>query len=588
MNAADFGLAAGDLPRFALGTALFLLPGIAAADRFLPGGRTRFLLAPVFSFTLLPVAAILLSFAFGWKATPGSTALLALALAALAGSRRIARALHFDAPAAPRVRRPIARREWLEVAALAGILVVVAVAHGLPHMTGVGAATPSALPVPGSYPYPVHVDEQTHLAHAAFIVRNGTAGDPYTGERFDVGLFSLRGDVHERGFQMGLAQLSMLTGASLPLLFLWGASLWAALVAALVWGLARPHPGALAGAAFVAAIPTDVLFLGPSFLVPIAFGLAWVLATAWVALRGRGGSRVAALLALATAAFFIHLVAGAACLVVAMCAALVQPIPWRARLGLAVVALLPLAWVGPAVADEVARQLAASSAHPLGTAIFAALGWPVWLLFVGGAAAALVISTSVPHRAIAAFALVVAATVAGSLLTGHTSLALYYRSSHLMFLAMAMLAGHAVGVLRAAAVGFGVPRAASSAGAALLVALALVPAVAAEVAEPYYHVHDDASWAAGRTLIASGAKPGDVFLSEPWRAMMYNAMTGATPYTVLHPGTQPARAADWQFYLTSGGASAAWLHERHVKYVVSTVVPKAPHTDLGDGVYRIA
>lgn len=617
MNPADFALPIVEWPRFLVGAFLFLLPGLAAADRLVQGG-TRFILAPVLSFTLLPIAGILLSFATPWRATAGSTALLAVLLAALCASRRIADALETaperrpgsqrvlpqedanGAPQSPTTTSPASRTyRALAFVAVVAVALFAGLVHAVPHMPEPGSlVTPfNALPElagrtlqaweTGPYLYPVHVDEHMHLAHSAFIVRNGTLADPYTGERFDVGIFSLRGDVHERGFHMGFAQLSLLTGASLPLLYLFGPAAWASLLALLVWGLMRPHPGAIASAALVAILPTSTLFLGASFLVPIAFGLAWVLATAWFMLRSKGGPRIVALLLVVTGAFFIHLVAGAACLVMAACAAAVLELPWRFRVGLAATALVPLAWVGPAIADEVLGELGQPAAHSLGQPFFTAIGWPAWILFVAGAAAAITLRRHRPLLAVSAFGIAVATVVAGALLTGHTSLALYYRSSHLLFLAAAILAGHAIGLCAHALARWHVPRAAAALLAVLLLVVAASPGVASHLEEPYYRVHDDASWAAARTLAAADPGPEEVFLSEPWRAMLYNAVSGATPYTVLYPGSPPARGGDWAFYLRSGGASAAWLEDRQITYVVASVPPQAPHEHLGQGVYRI-
>lgn len=588
------------VPRLLLGLALYLLPGIAAADRLLPGGPVRFLLAPVLSLTLMPVAALLLAFGAGLPITAASTALLAFALTLLFGMRRLVGWLRptlgpppppLAAPAPPATPRP----RWRTALPLAAVALLVASVHALPHLPG-GDSTPlSAWPdhasrltglLAGRFePFPAHVDEHTHLAYAGHVLRNGTAGDPYTGERADTAVFSLRGVVHERGFHVGLAQLSQLSGASLPFIFSIGAAVWAALLAALAWAVARPGHGALASAALVAAVPTDVLFIGPSYLVPIGTGLAWVLAAFWVTLNGRGPGRIAALLVLLTGAFFIHLVAGGAALVATLAASAWAPGDWRTRASVALSALLPLAWIGPAVSDEVVRQLGQGAGHTLSESILAAPGLLFWVAAAAGVAFA-VTGRSARHRAVATFAAVVALCVGGSFLSGRPSLALYYRAIPVLALAAAILAGHAVGSLvdrlRPA-----FPAAARAAVATAAVAILVAPGISAHLDAAIYRVHDGTSWQAGEALVAAGAGPGDVFLADPWRAMVYNGATGATPYTVLRPGSAPEREADWGFYLLSGGADAAWLADRGIDYVVSDVAPNAPHESLGSGAYRI-
>jgi hypothetical protein len=585
MNPAELGFGLGDAPRFAVGLALFLLPGLAAADRLLQGPR-RWLMAPVLSFTLVPVAGILLHFAAGWHTNVASTTLLCLALAALFASRRLAQMLDPDSSRTPTpVPHRDARPRW-QAAALLGLVLFVALAHGVAHLPGPQATPVTALPalamrLAGDVdPYPVHVDEYTHMAYAAHATRNGSLADPYTGERFDVGIFSLQGDVHERGFQLGLAQLSLLTGVSLPLFFLWGAAVWAGLLAALVWAALR-GPGAWAAAAFVAFLPTDTLFMGPGLLVPITFGLAWVVAVAWAMQQANGGARVVAVLLLVTGSFFIHIVAGAACLVMAVCAAWGLDASWRTRAALSAVAFVPLVWVGPAIVDEVAKQWSLPANHTLGQSFFGAIGLVAWILFVAGTAAAV---TSKTHRAWGWFAIVAALVVAVALVTGTTSLALYYRSAHLLMLTAAILGGYAVGrafdILKRL-----VPPPAAVAAMVVGVAIAVSPGIASHLHQPYYRVHDDATWRSAEVL-AMEATASDVFLSDPWQAMAYNAVSGAAPYTVLRPGSPPERGDDWSFYLATG-ASEAWLKARGITYVIAPVPPNAPYTHLGSGVYRL-
>ncbi len=67
--------------RLLAGLALFLAPGIAIADRIF-SNKLYLLLAPVFSFSALPLAAILLDFAFGVPINTATTAALAATITA--------------------------------------------------------------------------------------------------------------------------------------------------------------------------------------------------------------------------------------------------------------------------------------------------------------------------------------------------------------------------------------------------------------------------------------------------------------------------------------------------------------------------
>lgn len=88
MNEAGLGLQAADWLRLVAGLAVFLLPGVAAADRWLVGLPLRWLWAPVLSFTVLALAAIILGYVVGLQVTPAATWMLAVGLAAWIGRRR--------------------------------------------------------------------------------------------------------------------------------------------------------------------------------------------------------------------------------------------------------------------------------------------------------------------------------------------------------------------------------------------------------------------------------------------------------------------------------------------------------------------
>ncbi len=74
--------------RLLLGSLLFLAPGVALADRLFTK-KTYLVLAPVFSFSVLPLVAILLDFALGVPINALTTALIAAAAAAWAGWPRL-------------------------------------------------------------------------------------------------------------------------------------------------------------------------------------------------------------------------------------------------------------------------------------------------------------------------------------------------------------------------------------------------------------------------------------------------------------------------------------------------------------------
>jgi hypothetical protein len=620
----------GGWAQLVLGSLLLAAPGVAAVDRFLGLTWRNLALAPVFALTLLPLTAILLDLLLQAPVTPPLTALEALAWVAILEWPRRRQALAWlRAPRRPAWWRPVRlqRGAAAKVAAVALAFGGVWLVHSLPHLPGDeagedpgppglerelrnAAKAPAVLGRIGvglsgeEYPYPIHVDEHYHLSRQAAVERQGRVAilDPYTGQPQAAPLFSIQGFRDERGFDVAMVQAHQLNGLSLYAQARLAPAVEAVVLAAVLYAALWPAPGALASAALVTLIPTSVRFLGPGFLVPSAFALPWVVAALHVSLRGSGGRRLAALALLETAGFFLHLVVGTLVLATAAVASLARPGRLVDRVTLAAVCFLPLLWIGPLVTGEVALAVGLENELPFQPAVLysGALAAIVAALVGAGLAAVRPDPALSPHRVLLALGAGVAASLLLSVRTGHHSDATYSRLIPTYFVCIAALAGLAIGVAADAASRrwLGSPRLRPRRDAwrplvapGLCAAFALVvaaPAIGGHLSEPYYRVMDDPSWADARILVEAGATEGDVLLSHPWRAPVYNALTGAHVHAFLMPGNPPAGQADWDRYLRSGGANETWLRERSIDYVIAPVAPRAEHLHLGGNVYRIA
>lgn len=602
------------------GTAVLLLPGLAAADRWMPGGSLRLVWAPLWSCTLVMLAAVALDLAVGVPITPATTFVLALAVALVVAWPRLRRTLR-PATGSP-VRPSPARtrpRPWLRhalvVVGLAAAVFGVALVQMLPHLpahsTPHGGAYGEVLVRAwdglrgGSDPYPLHVDEDAHIALAAQVAREGHAAihDPFDGRSLSTGLVaSFRG---EEGFHVLLAQVSGLTGASLPTLARFLPSLWAGYTALCLWMTLRPAPGAVASAAFLGALHTTARLLGPTLLVPSVFALAWMLAVVHTGLRARGPARIASLALLVPAAFYLHILLGLVCLVAGLLCAMLQPASWGTRAGLAAVLLIPMVWLLPGGWDELVSGAAQATTYGFDTRIFLVPGPFLLALAALGSILAVAWASRPPgdragdathaHRVLLALGGLMAVSMALSVATDHRSDATYARLVHATMLCGAAMAGlglgwladHAVALLRrsrpwsrhAPRVGAGVM--------AVATVLALAPPLAAHLAEPTYHVFDARSWAAVRALESAGLRANDTFLAHPWQAPIVNAVTGATPWAVLRPGSPETHGADYDEYVRTGGADPIWLAARGIRYVDSPVAPNATYVALGPDAYRI-
>lgn len=596
--------------QLAVGAALFLMPGLAAADRLLGLGGRGWMWAPVFSFTLLPLGAIVLDLGFGVPVNPLVTAALAAGWTLLFARRRLVALAQGLLVRQPRPKGIASANPWNRKAVLAAMLVTgtvgLAVAvHSLPHLPGEASDPWRAYPeLAGRLlglasgkdsPYPIHVDEHIRLAQQAQIDRQGSVqiDDPYTGLPEGRSLFSVSGFREERGFNVAMVQLSHLTGLSLSAEARFVPALQAGLTAGLLYATLAPAPGAIAAAALVGILPTDVRFLGPGYLVPSSFALPWILAGIHVSLRAEGGRRLAALALIETGAFFMHLVPGVLTLSAATVAAALRPGRPSDRLALVGVSLVPLLWLGPLVFQDAARAVSGENELPFQPEVISSAGLLLLALAAAGAGLAFVRpERSRVHSVFAILAMGILASMAASVHLDHHSDATYGRLVQPAFLCIAALAGLTIGTLASLArqrapVEPRARQALAIAGAALLVVVALAPAVATHLSTPHYRVFDRRSWSDARVLEASAVGPDDRFLADPWQAPVYNAASGARPHAVLFPGEGPAGGSDWSFYLRSNGASQEWFDERGIDYVIGPGPPHAEHEHLGGRVYRI-
>lgn len=601
MSELDLSLDAMGWLRMLIGLPFLLGPGLALADRWLPKERGRFIIAPVASLSILTLAAFVEDFVLGIGPTPTATFATSLVLTAWIGWPRIkqlpqaAKAYATHGLRLPKLPRHLL---WLPL-----ILGFVMLSQSLIHLPGAAPSSnwdvyPTMLDRAGNaldgqdYPYPIHVDEHIHFAFAAKMMRDDTVefNEVYTDEPTSGELFSVQGFRSERGFTVALVQIHELLGLPLAVMFRFLPAIMTGLLSLTVWYLIRPAPGALVAASMVAMLPSTARFLGTGFLISSTFALIWIYTTLIVVLRAKGPARFFGLMLLVTAAYFQHLVIGTLSIGTALAAMMLMPrLHTQDRIGIVVAALLPMLWIVPGVWADIQGAVGDQTGLPFQQDIFRHPGAFLYLLAALGAVIAFLRPDqgNTAHRALTATAALMALSMWWSLENDHSNDATYSRLLFAFFLNLGILASHAIG--RASQLGanqLGRPWTKPVIGAAVAL-VALSTPIGAIQAEPMYRVHDENSWAAAQAFETSGAGPGDVFLSHPWRAPIFSGATGAVPHTVLYPGQSPDNVADWNHYLATSGADATWLDERNIRFIVNGPVPNAPHDDLGAGVYRL-
>lgn len=453
------------------------------------------------------------------------------------------------------------------------------------------------------YPFPVHVDEHAHWVFMSALQREHTLKyrDPYTGGPRVESALSLKGLVHETGFHVAVSQFQEFTGIDWVQLFRWLPSIWMGVTAVALWAALRPSPGALPAAALVALAPTSVRFLGPGFLVPIGFSMAWVAgALLLLSSPGRGARTSVLLLAITLWAFFIHLIAGFAVL-----GAVFLNLPFAARRNrkeafvIGAVALIPLMWLAAAFLPDFQREAGIFNFLPIDFSIFDQMGIPFLLTWIAACGLA-VMKPPARGRGLVytcvALSILTLAMIVVNVTFDIRRYALYDRWHQLFLLFGAVPVGHAIGVVGQVAgrqlrrLGRralpGLPRARSAVSAVLAVVVSTASLAYVSDQGVGYHIDTPYYRVTYRQEVQDYRAAGlanetyQVFLTHPWKAPIYIALTGKIPFTVLHPGEPPFRGQEYNEYLAGKYADGVWLAERDITQVLDDVTPVSPDYEV--------
>lgn len=131
-----------------------------------------------------------------------------------------------------------------------------------------------------SYPFPVHLDEWSHLTFSEAMLRASsvTVTDPFSGQS-TVGLSSNP----EAGFHLFWGIFHQISGISWLTIYRYFPGIIFMMTILSAYVLAQRQGFGWQAAFFSCLIPTTVGILGPAFLVPVAMGLAFIALSIFVA-----------------------------------------------------------------------------------------------------------------------------------------------------------------------------------------------------------------------------------------------------------------------------------------------------------------
>jgi hypothetical protein len=154
-----------------------------------------------------------------------------------------------------------------------------------------------------NYPYPLHLDEWTHLACSNEIIKEARAiglSDPFSGEARNLNQFL------EVSFHLFWAVFYQISGISWLTIFRYFPSFVFMVTVLSVYILGNREGFGWEAAFFTCLIPTTVGILGPAFMVPVALGLIFIPLSMFIAFNLRGWWAYAMLFGFAAFLLSLH------------------------------------------------------------------------------------------------------------------------------------------------------------------------------------------------------------------------------------------------------------------------------------------
>lgn len=452
------------------------------------------------------------------------------------------------------------------------------------------------------YAYPLHIDEWWHLGDAQSLIRAGQM--PYP-DPFDSGV--LFDPDKEFGYHMFLASLNLTSSISWLTLFRYLPGVIFALLALQAYVFGRTMRAGLGAAFLVTLIPTTARFLGPAFVVPVAVGLTFIPLTLFVLHRMMRDFRGPLLLFLIfLSLLFLHPPTLAIVSAISAVHFFFFLIPGpgrdmqRARQSLTASALLASVYVimlfwAPSALGFILQEAGDTQQHlaaPPITDALPKLGYiPVALAVIG--AGILIRRGDRRHRAIVLTTLGLFAfqQVYPRFYLGPDIV--YERGWLYLYVMLALLGGvalHEIWALMGRAAWPRTPAlsAARYAATGALIAVILALSVRSHLAEPYYHVVDDATYEDFLWIKERVPSEYDVALLDTGVAWVFGAVTDRYAYAAeVAPNYHPRGRSAMEF-LRDGAPDTSWLEERGITIVYSPgPIKNEELVEVRDNVYLL-
>ncbi|MFC2072338.1 hypothetical protein ACFLUU_06495 [Chloroflexota bacterium] len=434
-----------------------------------------------------------------------------------------------------------------------------------------------------NYPYPVHLDEWTHLANAKQIVRQASAFDvtnPVSGGQASTN------QVYEVGFILPLAIFHQVSGIPWLTVFRYFPSIIFMVTVLSVYILGRRQGFGWEAALVTCLIPTTVGVLGPALMVPLAMGLMFIPPALFVALNFRTIWSYVVLLF-----FFVFLITLHGPTAVVLVIILVPYILLSLRgdlkhalamvLTLAIPFVISLPWTWSMLLPRLTSLLTTS--HVLKTfldypRLFRLYSYPVFGLCLLGTGLLAIRGGKRDYGLI--LGLLAMSLMLFIFYTFHYGVpVLYERGIIPMMLMMSIVAGAGLGEVRKLRLPsklgdwIKVPLITRNIGnifGLALIGIILTITIPMRQDAPYYHMIDDEDYRAFVWIAENVDERYEKAILDPWKGTAFVAITGKYVHTRIAERASASDAEAYKF-LKGGSSNTTFLWENGISIIYTHV-----------------
>jgi len=450
-----------------------------------------------------------------------------------------------------------------------------------------------------TYPYPVHIDEWTHLAYSNEIIKEASAvglSSPYSGGGPDMN------QIFEVSYHLFWAVFKQISGMSWLTIFRYFPGVIFIITVLSVYILARRYGFGWEAALLTCLVPTTVGVLGPAFMVPVAMGMLFIPLSMFIAFNFRTGWSYLVLFIFFFFLVTLHAYTAIVLLIILIpCILLNLKSDFKHSLALTALIAIPflvsLSWATDMVLPMAKALLSPAYPQPFTDypRIIQTYGYlPILFCLLG--TFYLAVKGDRKNYSLV-LGLLVMLTMLATFFTFHRgSEGLYARGLVPTMMLMSIVAGAGLMWVKNIRLPANVlarlkmPRITQNAGyvlCPLLIGLTLYIAIPARQNTVYYYMIDDADYQAFAWINENVDSSYERAILDPWKATAFTAITERNIYSRIHVYPEP-RDDEANAFLQGGSSNTTFMRHNGISIVYTKWAVNNPDlVEVRENVYLL-